>query len=70
MEKYEKVASFPRQGRKILCIYSLYSLPDLKRDRKCFIHIPSLNFLDMRALGTFSQFYQVVTMEMMTVREF
>ena len=53
MKKYEKVASFPCQGRKILWIHFLYSLPDLKHDQKRFLDIPSPNFPGMRALCTF-----------------
>ena len=65
--KTQKVASLPRRGRKNLGIYSWYFLPDLKLREKGFICIPSVNFLEMRPLGTFGQFYQTVTMETMTV---
>ena len=53
-----------RQGN--LRIYSWYSLPDLKHDQKCFIRIPSLNVPEIRPLGTFSQFHQMVAMGTMT----
>ena len=39
----------------------------LEHDHKCFIRIPSLNFPEMRSSGTFSQFYQMIAMETMTV---
>ena len=47
-------------------IYSWYSLPDLKYEQKRFIRTPSSNVLEMRLSGTFSQFYQTVTMVTMT----
>ena len=53
VEKYEKMASFSRRGRKKLRIYSWYSLPDSKRDQNCFIRIPSSNLTEMRPLGAF-----------------
>ena len=42
-------------------------LPDLKHDQNRLIRIPSLNIPEIRPQGTFSQFYQTATMEMMTV---
>ena len=61
------MASLSYRGRKNLRIYSWYSLPDLKHDQKCFIRISLLNVPEMRPLGTFGQFYQMVTKETTTV---
>ena len=57
----------PRQARKILQINSWYSLLDLKRDQKCLIRVPLLNFPEMRPPDIFSQFYQMVTMGTLTI---
>ena len=67
MEKHEKVTSFPGQGSKNLRIYSWYSLPYLKHDKKRFIRIPSLSVPEMRHLGTFLSILSTVTMETMAV---
>ena len=40
---------------------------DLRHDQKPFHSYSSLNFPEMRPLSTYSQFYQVVTLEMMTL---
>ena len=50
--KRQKMASFPYRGRKILWIYSCYSLLDLRHDQKLFIRILLLNFPEMRPLDT------------------
>ena len=43
----KEVASFPCRSRKILWIYSWYSLPYFKHDQKRFIRIPSSNVPEM-----------------------
>ena len=61
----QSLRSGKTRKRKNLQIYFWCSLPDLKHDKKRFIRIPSLNVQEMRP---FSQFYQMVAMETLTVR--
>ena len=56
----------PMSRHEGLRIYSWYSLPDLKHEQKRFIRSPSLS---VPAMALFSQFYQTVTIGMMTVRQ-
>ena len=42
-------------------------LPDSKHDQKCLIRISLLNLKEIRPSRTFSQFYQTVTMETITI---
>ena len=66
--KRRKSGLAPMSRQENVRIYFWCSLPYLKHDKKPFIRIPSLNVAEMRPLGTFSQFFQTVTMERMTVR--
>ena len=49
-------------------IYSWYSLPVLKHYQQHVIRIASLNVPEMAFWALFGQFYQMVTMETMAVR--
>ena len=47
--------------------YSWYSLPDFKHEQKLLICISPLDIPEIRPLDTFSQLYQTVIVETMTV---
>ena len=66
--KTRKSSLVSMSSQENLRIYFWDSLPDLKHDQKHFISISSLHIPEMRPLSAFSQFYQLVTMETMTVK--